>query len=369
MIFETTSERKRNPPTDVLLTLSITIVLCIILFSTHPYLTLTYDSYDYIAASLSADVYLNGSNPDGFAYLVRPPLMPLFLHLSENKVFVATLLNILAFGASLYICLKLARHIIPDALTIGLFIISVTFSYSFLQLHFFLWTEPLFAAIMLGVFYCMLTKKPVYQVIVLLVLAFLLRKAAGFVTLAAIAVYLNEGNIRQAVMVALAMVTVFIGWEVFTFIHMCSSASASTWSHHITFSRIPHLDSVTSWILPRVLPIAARILVVVVIAIITVLGARTVLVDFWSQRKNQQLFIFWSAYICSVFVFWGARDFDEADRYLSVALPLFMLTCFSIFSQLIVARKYKRLLCLLPILWLTYPISKCVYHLLTIRFP
>lgn len=338
--------------TDVLVTLTVTVILAIIIFSSQPYLRLTYDSYDYIAASNSADNYLKGANPDGFHYLIRPPLMPLYLHFFEDKIFAGALLNILAFGLTIFTCLKLGYFFISDRLSRWLFIASIPFSFSFLQLHFFLWTEAAFSAIVLLLFYCIATKKSMCQVMALLLLAFLLRKAAGFIAISTVAVYIGERNIRKASIIAVMMITVFVAWEVFAFTQIGSSASGKTWSHHITFARIAHLDSVTSWILPRSLPVMARLFLAIAILTFAISIARAVFADYWRDQQNRSLFLFWFVYIFSLLLFWGARDFDEADRYLSVVLPFFMLTCFSLFARLLATSVHKRILYFLAILGL-----------------
>jgi hypothetical protein len=366
MIYRPTSSRRENIATDAFFTLTVTAILGVILFSSYPYVQLTYDSHDYIAASTNAGIYLNGKNPDGFYYLIRPPFMPLYLHLFDDMIFAGALLNTFAFGITIFTCLRLGRLFIYDRVTIWIFILSVIFSFSFLQFHFFLWTEAAFAAIILVVFYCIATEKPVYQVIALLILAFLLRKAAGFITFATLAVYVNDQKIKQAVLISIAMAAVFFAWEVFAFSQIDTYATGNTWGHHISFARIPHLDSVTSWILPRVLPVAARVLLMIVILTAIYIG-RAAFIGYWRDQKNRSLFFFWFAYISSLFIFWGARDFDEADRGLAVVLPFFMLTCFSLFSRLGNIQISRQNLYFLPILWLIYPISKCVYHLLTIH--
>lgn len=350
---------------DGLFASTCAVLLGLILFWDHPFLQLTYDSYDYISASKNAHTYLTGKNADGFPFLIRAPLLPFYLHFFANPLLAGALLNCISLAISIFLCLRLGRLYGLDPTGVYFFPLSVMFNYSFLQDHLFLWTEPAFTAIIITIFYCLVTDKPIYQVIFLLIVASLLRKAAGFATVATVVSYLSQRKIRESIIIAGAVALAVIAWECFTIYQAGVSLSRETFLHHVTLSRMPYLDSLTSWIFPRVLPSVFRVvLLAACIALIFSNAVSAPLMEYFKETGHQYLFIFWLVYASGQFIFWGATDFHDADRFLSVILPFFMLTAFSLLSYIFRSDRDRRRVHLLVVIWLVYPVSKTLWYLI-----
>jgi hypothetical protein len=310
---------------------------------------------------------LNGKNADGFFYLVRPPLLPLYLNLFHDPLVAGALLNIFSFAITIFMCLKVARLLGLHGADIYLLAVSVIFSYSLLQCHLFLWTDAAFTATVMILFYCLITERPIQYVILWLTVAFLFRKAAGFTTIATVALYFNRHEIRNGLIIAATMIILFAAWEALTFYHTSSLLSAATWSGHAALPRIPYVDSFTSWLLPRVLPIALRLLIIAVVMTAIVLSRRSRCARYFKDSKFQSLFIYWFTYACCLVVFWGVEDFHDADRFLAAILPFVMLTLFSFAWYVFDSKSDRRYVRAIMVLWLVYPVSKTLYYLFIIH--
>ena len=355
--------RSKTCINDLTVALCAAVALGVIIFSRTPPLTLTYDSLDYLAASENIQTYLHGTNADGFPYLLRPPLVPAYLHFFDDRILAAALLNCCCLAITLFVSLRLGRIFSLEPFYRYAFFLSVVFSFSFLQLHLFLWTEALFTAIISVLFYCVLRGKSIVIIILLLILAFFTRKSAGFVTLGVIAILVKERKFVPGVAAATVMGIVFTGWELLSVYLWSFSTSGETWGHHIGLSRMPYADSLTSWVLPRDLALWMRITLLAAL-LSAAYGIRRDAFKTWLLKaEHQNLLIFWFAYSAGIFLLWGAGDFDHADRFLSVVLPFVMLSGFSLFSALARTAPAPRLPAMLSAGWMLYPVSKTLYYL------
>jgi hypothetical protein len=160
------------------------------------------------------------------------------------------------------------------------------------------------------------------------------------------------------------MGTTFLVWEIVTSYLFDFSTSGNTWSNLLILNRALYFDSLSSWLLPTILPLSVRMILLAGGFLITFFVARKTFAVFFKEPKQKTLFLFWFVYVIGLFCFWGAPDFHEVDRYLAVILPFFMLTFFNLVSKLsqatVVSRWFFKMI---TIAWLIYPVSRTLYHL------
>lgn len=354
----------RKHQTDLWVSWGAGVLIAIFIFWRDAPLRLTYDSHDYLAASWGLDAYLKGTNAEGYPYLVRQPLLPAYLHTFDNKSLAASWLNVVCFALSVFLCLKIAQHARMAGRIRALFIITVVSGLPFLQNFFFLWTEPLFIVLTLLTYYCLITHQRLSVIIVLVVLAYFCRKAGGFVFLSTLAVLLQQRKERAVWITAAVFLVTVMAWEAFTLQYITASASLNTWLHAIGQTRIPYVDSISSWFAPRLIPLLTRVLLLLNIGIMLwIWSGRTLSINRQVALANP-LMMYGLTYIVGLLFFGGPAHPGDADRFLSVAYP-FVIGGIGVWvsAHLRTSVVRGRYLLLIWTTWLFYPLARVVHFL------
>lgn len=342
--------------------LSVGIFFFLFHFTSQP--KLTYDSESYLAASENATIYFTGHNAEHHSYLYRPPLLPLFLHFFKNKVAAAKGLNIFCFLTSLWLCYFLGRSQQWGWSSISYFIITVAFSYPWLQNHFFVWSEPLFSLFLILLIWQIHNKPSWVGSLLLCVVLFFIRKAGVFIAAGIFTTYFIKRDYKTSFYFGLSFLAIFASWEAITFAFASSSTTENIFKDLWSESRLHALDAFTAWFLPRNVNIWVRCLIIMSIGAFAVYRIR-LLREFVNEGLKSTLIIT-CIYLLVFAILLGASEYGEADRYLSVILPLVMFELISFFRALY-RNESAMMRQLYPIFfstWLIYPIGRTIYHLL-----
>lgn len=347
--------------------LIVALFLSILVFSHSPYghLRMTYDSYDYMEGGKSAGTYLAEKNRDGFPYTVHAPLFYFYLGLFQNKMLACWWLNVISFITSLLLIFRIGRTLnLPDSLSYAC-MITTAMCYPWMQNHFFVWTEPLFSVFIFLLILFLLERKPLTVIINLCILLFLLRKAGVFLGIGTALYYLSTKDFRKFLMLGLILASVVTGWELFIIHKAKVPVSLNTLAHLGGLERIHYADALTSWIVPRFVPLYWRIVIAVTgIVIIVILYKKEVWVLF-RERKTHVLFSLFSGYLLCIVLLTGAPEYMEAERLLSVMLPLLVLILFSLLNEVSNSGNEKRKLFYSVVsLWGLYLCMRSVSHFL-----
>jgi hypothetical protein len=349
--------------TSILVAFSLLVIL-FVLFSNIE-LKQTYDSRDYLQASQSVRIYLLGSNEDAVPFLHRPPLLPAYLYIFENKILAAKWLNTICLLLSLWLCYFLARSFqLSNSLT-GFYILLTATAYPWLQNHFFLWTEPLFSACILILVWLLINKKPVASVILVCILSYFLRKAGVFLIAGSLICYALDRNLKNIFLVSLICGCVVLCWEGLAIYYSKESASLNILSSMIDLSRANYADAITSWVLPKRISLTIRLLLVPTILILLFYQIKSLLHGILKDRKVIVLAVISCSYVLPHIIFFGTPDYYEAERYLSVMLPVFLLLLVTLIQHVQLHDSIKRpYLIVLIFLWSSYHIGRTIYHFL-----
>ncbi len=344
----------------------VVLFLLIIAMAFVPYgkLNLTYDSYDFMAASESVDIYVHGKNPEGFSYLTRSPLLPAYLYFFDNKILGAWWLNMLSLCGSILLIFKIGRALNLQDFLLYPSVIVTTMTYPWLLNHFFLWGDAPFAFLILGLTYCLIENKSFSLIVGMCVLLFLLRKAGIFFFVSASAWYLFNREYKNALRVMAIAFGVFISWQILEHSYQSTGTFLNMLNDRELYERIHYADALTSWVIPKSIPLYLRTLIAVLLMSVIAFIYKSVLPGFLKKRINQLLMTVALSYMICFIGFSGASGYLDAERYLTVVLPLCMLLLFSFAHEVHATGGIHATIFLVALMmWIIYPVSRTVYHL------
>jgi hypothetical protein len=344
-----------------------TIVLVVLLTAFLPYgrLRMTYDSRDLLDASQSVQTYVTGKNSEGHSYLVRAPLHPFLLSFFKNKMLAMWWINVLSLLASFFLIFMICRlKRLSNNLTTTVIVITVLFFPWLMNFQFF-WTEPVFILLILCLSYSLLKEHPVPFVILICLLLFLTRKSGFFFFTASAVVYLTDRKWRKAITLFISGMLIFVCWQWFEFANRSTGYFGEMLGALDEYSRIFYLDAITSWFLPIVVPLLFRTILVLLVFITGFYYFRKELFLQFQQRQNVVLLSVAGVYTVIFITFTGASGYEDAERYLNVVYPLWMMMAVSIISQIVPSgTKNLRIFMVVAIsLWLSYTLLRTVHHL------
>lgn len=349
---------------DFLVLAGLLGIFIIFIYPSYGTLHLIYDSYDYMVASKSIAIYLHGKNQDGHAYLIRPPLLPAYLHIFQNKVIACWWLNLLCYITSLFLCLRLGRLLNLNGIFLYTCIGIIAISYPWIQNYFFLLTEPLFSVLILLLTCLFIEKKSLTIVVAVCIVAILLRKAGFFLVGTVACMYLVERSNTKFVILSLIFGSLFIVQELFTMHFSHFSTLEGVFRNSMELRRIHYLDVLSSWLFPRFVPIHMRWLLIMLILAIIALFYNSIIKAYLGREKIRVLSFFILGYVLCFLILFGVPDYHTGERFLSVILPLCMLFLFSFGQEVYLEKSSKRKLALLISLslWCLYPLSRMISH-------
>jgi hypothetical protein len=349
-------------PEAVFITLSIVALALIVKFANTP--QLTYDSWDYIHASESATIYFSGRNTDGHTYLYRPPALPLYLHFFQDQVNAVKWLNAICYILSLWICFFITRELKFERTFSALFIILVACSYPWLQNHFFVWSEPPFSAFLLLLVWILIKEKSWIWITILLVILFFIRKAGTFICFGTILVVLAQREYKKSILIGSVLFPIIVSWELLSSSYSDVSPSQKIFSDLVIQSRWFYADAFSAWFLPENINLLIRLGILFLLIFIAAFFRKDVLIQLATGKKIKTIIILTATYLTFILLLTGASEFSEADRYLSVMLPLTMLIFMAAIRSVYLQASNKKYFLILLILWMMYPVIRTLHHLI-----
>lgn len=343
------------------------IILAVLLMALLPYgrLQMTYDSQDLVDASKSLHTYLHDKNKDGHSYLVRAPLHPFLLSFFQNKMIAMWWINLVSLVSSLFLVFRISREVdLSVSLAVGVTIITVLF-YPWLMNFQFFWTESIFILLILLLAYSLLKDRHILPVTMICLLLFLTRKPGVFFFAATAVFYLTQRRWKQAVTIFITGLVIFTGWQVLEFTYGSTGYFGEMIETLDQYNRVFYLEAMTSWFLPMRIPLTFRTLIILFISIAVFYSFRQKLYAGLRQKQNVVLLSVAGVYSFILITFSGASGYEDAERYLNVVYPLWLIMAFSVVSQIVPsATKIQRILFVsITALWLMYTFLRSVHHL------
>jgi hypothetical protein len=325
-------------------------------------LELTYDSDDYLEGGLN---YLTGKNPDGVSYTVHAPFLYLYAAMFDNKELACWWLNVFSFGTSLILIFIICRKLGFGHVLCLAGVTLTAFSYPWLQNHFFVWSEPVFSVFVLALVLALVDDRSAGVAIVICVMAFLIRKAGVFLVAGSAITYLTQRKFRELFVLSTVMTAVVITLETISWYKAGSLATAHTALFLQALDRSYHIDVLTSWLLPRYLSWPWRTVIILGIAAGLVIIFRPTVVQWSENKKYRPIQILLISYLTIVFILLGVPEYIEAERYLSVMLPVFNIMMLSFVNEVVAERGWKSALLLIGVIaWSLYPLTRTIFHVL-----
>jgi hypothetical protein len=346
----------------VFIAISVVALLLIIKCTGGP--GLTYDSLGYIEASKSLRTYFFEQNSESHTYLYKPPALPLYLHFFQNKILAAKWLNAICYILSLWLCYYIGRWFKLEPIFLSLYVVLVGISYPWLQNHFFVWAEPLFGMGVLSLVWMLITRKSWILITMICILLFFIRKAGVFLAVGTIVLCLSNREYRKAIWMSVVYTIVFFSWELLNLHYSGISTSENIFLDLVDQSRWYYADVVTAWFMPRNVPIPARVFILFICVALALYYFKNKLVQFFWWPESKTALIMTVVYFLFFLLFLGASEYVEAERYLSVVMPLGLLLLISTVNFIYLQLGRRKYLVIIFIVWMGYPISRLVYHLL-----
>lgn len=326
-------------------------------------LKLTFDSYDYLSASGGFEKYFFGVNSAGSTHLHRPPVYPFFLSFFDNKLTSAWLLNFVSLSGTLILSFFLVRSSFGRWLSLWTCMV-ILFSYPYLQNHFFVWTEPLFVVFLMGIATALIKDKSPLFVLFCLLMCYFVRRAGLFVAVGVIVFYISEYKYKEAFFIAVSIGVAMFLWELLTLYLSDYSGNYAIVSSMGFLSRKFYADAISGWYLPRVIPLTLRVSILVIISAVFSFYFWRDLKKFFQRREIKIVALIAFGYIISFIVMVGSPDFHEADRYMSVVIPLLVILqyTFVVYLKEVKAIPSKMVM---PIVAITsiYPVVRTLSHM------
>ncbi len=341
-------------------------VVVLLLFLDYGKLQLTYDSHDYIRASESAEVYLRGKNEHGYPYMNRAPLLYAYLHFFDNKILAAWWLNTVSFLVSLALSFAIGHALQLKRLMLCGVMVTIVFCFPWLQNHFFLWTEPLFSALILLLVYGLVKRWPVFVIVLICLLCFFLRKAGIVLLFGTCFYYISIANYRSGLIVGVIGVATALGWYGIERYFSEQSSSAVNVAYLVALPRIHYGDVLSSWIFPRAIPLTLRLLLNGILFLLAGSLLRANVSTLLKNHLLRVLIVIFGSYLAFFLLLFGTPEYMEAERFISVLIPLFILILYKFIQEVLAnsSRLVQRTVVVLLLFWTLYSITRTLSHLL-----
>lgn len=353
---------------DILQYVVITIIIILITIAFLPYgqLRLTYDSYDLMAAGKDLATYLKGRNADGHAYLVRAPLHPFILSFFQNKMIALWWVNLICLITALCLIYIVGLEIGLTKILALINTLAVVLCYPWLMNFRFFWTEPVFIVLILMLCYLLLKQKKVAWILAVCLLLFLTRKPGIFFFPAVATFYYFTGGRKKATIMFASGILFFVAWQWLEYSFDSSGYFGVMLTTLDAYHRIYYFDAVTTWFLPRLIPLALRIVICVVVIAAFAFRFQSALWR-WVQVRQHLLLLSLAGVYTVIFVsFSGATGYEDAERYLNVVFPLWALLITALIKTIFqgVSVPVRITIVIILSVWSVYPISRTLHYLL-----
>jgi hypothetical protein len=300
-------------------------------------LNLTDDSQEYLKlASLFAAVKW-GTIASSGQFSAWPPLFGFLIYTCSilpglNPVFIQFIIMVCNF----FLLLIIGNRVLTDPVSRILWLAASYLGVSFIMIHVFLWSEPIFLAIQLSLIiaageYIVSNKTRWCFLSLLLVVLLCLQRNAGLFTILAVSfvVFLfipGRRGLISSILLFLAGVITFTAWNL---VIADSGLVAQWYSEPVYFDGFllnirDYLDIISAWFIPRIFPVIFRILLLCVLSVWLVIIQKKYFLkrsEYGLSRLAGIIIIIYITGISSL----GRIDPWEAERYLSVIYPLILL--------------------------------------------
>jgi hypothetical protein len=196
-------------------------------------------------------------------------------------------------------------------------------------------------------------------------LLLLLRKAGIFFIAATACWYLLQKDYWKFFTFSVILGTVMVGWELVCVYFTETSTSFNTFTYLTTLTRWDFADVLTAWVLPPIIPISIRIVVVLLFATSIVFNYKPYVLQLWQKPATKPLIVVVVIYLLFLILFIGSPDRSEAQRFISIILPVCNLLLFSFVNAIYSAPDLSRKLFYTTLtVWMVYPVVQTLSNLL-----
>ncbi|MCK5471174.1 MAG: hypothetical protein KAI99_21775 [Cyclobacteriaceae bacterium] len=340
-------------------------------YSTWCGLGLTYDSFDYQAASESFRENGVFTNHNGTPYNFHAPLFPVLLSfLGEDPNTSFVLLNTVTCTFTLLLLFISTRKFFSNNFLYLLGYISISLNVGFQMIHHFLWTEPIFLLLFVIHNYLLLRffekeRKADFWILVSIAFLMGITKNTGFfiilITSGIILLFSKKAAFNKSAVYILLSSFGFVVWNIYVF--ACRNGEqmfrTNEFLQSIDLNFFNYLNVISQWFLPGIIPVWFRLLLLAFILIIF-------FKLFQKEKPTIQVRIFliqFLAYLIIMIVVIKV-DKDEIERLLAIVAPWLILAIFMIIdiNWNNISNTFKRLIIVLLILWVSYIGFRSIYN-------
>lgn len=356
-------------------------------YSVYPYgLGVTDDSVNYFSAALSFPPSLQ--KVDGSPFVEWPPLYPLLLSLFKytglSPVLFAFGLHLLSLQLSFWIIGSLiVKDVYSFSIRIWAAILSL-FSLPVLLVYAFAWSEAFFTTLVLLIVYQLkiYNKRPSLRTfIIITILSVLLcfQRKSGIVITSAISLYLlsfphESGHRKRILTAANYFLLSILPFLLYLIARYTSSGRFVTEQNELSLKSVLNnlsetINVVSTWVIPDELPFSIRLSFCLLILFFAITICFFLFRRIRLSPYHCCLLTILAGYLIFtniIFLFLKLDDHLD-DRIFAPVYPVFLLLLSSGADFLYTNRHrfnhYTYPLIIIGSLWLTYPISRTIYHL------
>lgn len=309
------------------------IAVLLVFFSTKCGIVFTYDSYEYMASAKSFGHNGDFLRVDGSPNTIWAPLFSIVIACLKQSVFGIWWMNFLVVASTVVFTYLVAKKIQGNGIWPLLTAVFVGWHAEMHMNYAFLWSEPLFVALLVGNIYFLvryLENGNMYQLIVSILLGFLmcLQRNAGIFLVAGAAFYLFVQ--RKYLPSVLFFACSSLGWWAWN----TRNFMISNVDYHPGLSEMAkgevlvkenvaeYLIDTASWLFPNV---NQGVMLVVGVML---LGFMACCVFFVIKQQSASLLFSVMFFYWVLMQFVEDKSFDEVQRYNSVLIPIFFIFFF-----------------------------------------
>lgn len=339
-------------------------------------LGMTPDSYLYLeGASHIAKNGLTGllRHP---AFQAKPPLYPFFLALLGNSFFLVKLSHVLFMIITLVVNFQLVDRALSESYWRQYCKVLIAIGTSLYLVHAFLWTEPMFIALLSCYFYGIWRYSEGREpkiLLLLIMVAFLLvaLRHVGIILTAAGSLYLlytagrTPGENKLTLVLHLLIPGIFFAlwhlaviWQTGSLDRVQHTQGLELWSNLQVFAH-----ALKVWVVPDITNMQDDALSLLIPGGLAWLVVRIFQIPISREDHIVRFYIFCVAIYLGVMVLKGDLIASDVERYLSVIfIPLVTLMGFWFSFQSFPPRR-ERVVKVVSMVWLLYPLARTIKNL------
>lgn len=340
-------------------------------YSTWCGLGLTYDSFDYLAASESFRERGILNNHNGTPYNFHAPLFPVLLSFfGDNPDKSIVLVNTIICFFTLLLLFIGARKYFKNKLLYLFGCVSISINVGFQMIHHFLWTEPIFLLLFVAHNYMLLRflergKKIDFWFVVCAAFFMGITKNTGFfiivISSGIILSFSNRAAFRNSAIYLIFGSIGFSMWNIYVFVFQNGQQMFIN-NEFITgfgINFINYTDILSQWFLPGFITFPFRLLFLALVGFMLILLKR-------KERLTLPVKVFLIQFLAYLIIMVVAIkvDKDEIERLLAIVSPWLLMAIYMIIDIKWEKIGYalKRPIILALILWISYTSFRGIYN-------